>query len=126
MKQVSNENPKVLKEDLLGLINIIAKDKNVELDENVTFVVKFGDLIKKLSKNNKNKVVVLIDEYDAPILKNLNNMKIANKNREILQEFYNVLKESEKYLKFVFITGLSKLTKVSIFSTFNNLTELTL
>ncbi|MDR2873304.1 MAG: AAA family ATPase [Methanobrevibacter sp.] len=60
------------------------------------------------------------------MLKNLNNINIANGNQEVLQEFYNVLKESEKYLKFVFITGISKFTKVSVFSTFNNLTELSL
>jgi hypothetical protein len=51
-------------------------------------------------------------------------MEVANGNRKVLQEFYNILKESEKFLKFVFITGLSKSTKVSIFSIFNNLTEL--
>ncbi|MDR3292274.1 MAG: ATP-binding protein [Methanobrevibacter sp.] len=126
MKKVSNESPEILKKDLLGLIKIIAEKNNIELSDNVSYIVKFGQLIEKLSENNKNNVVVLIDEYDAPILKNLSNLEISNKNREILQEFYNVLKESEKYLKFVFITGLSKFTKVSVFSTFNNLSELTL
>ncbi|MDR3291052.1 MAG: ATP-binding protein [Methanobrevibacter sp.] len=126
MKKVSNESPEILKKDLLGLTEIIADKNNIKLIENVSYIVKFGQLIEKLAENNNNNVVVLIDEYDAPILKNLSNLKIANKNREILQEFYNVLKESEEYLKFVFITGLSKFTKVSVFSTFNNLSELTL
>ncbi|GAA5818803.1 MAG: AAA family ATPase [Methanobrevibacter sp. CfCl-M3] len=126
MKQVSNENSKVLKEDLSVLVRNIAEDNNIKLKEDGSYTVKFGNLIKELSKNNKIKVVVLIDEYDAPILSNLDDMTLANKNRKVLQEFYNVLKESEKYLKFVFITGLTKFTKVSIFSTFNNLTELTL
>ncbi|MDR1819251.1 MAG: ATP-binding protein [Methanobrevibacter sp.] len=126
MKQVSNENPKVLKEDLSVLVRNIAEDNNIKLSEDGSYAVKFGNLIKELSKNNKSNAVVLIDEYDAPILSNLDDMTLANKNRKVLQEFYNVLKESEKYLKFVFITGLNKFTKVSIFSTFNNLTELTL
>ncbi|MDR3222943.1 MAG: AAA family ATPase [Methanobrevibacter sp.] len=124
MKEVSNESPEILKKDLLGLVELIAKNNNIELIDNVSFTLKFGQLIKNLSKSNN--VVVLIDEYDAPILKNINNLEIANKNREILQEFYNVLKESEEFLRFVFITGLSKFTKVSVFSTFNNLNELTL
>ncbi|MDR3290989.1 MAG: ATP-binding protein, partial [Methanobrevibacter sp.] len=126
MKEISNESPEILKNDLLGLVEIIAKSNDIELVENVSYILKFRELIKNLSKNNKNNVVVLIDEYDAPILRNLSNTEIANRNREILQEFYNVLKESEEYLKFVFITGLSKFTKVSVFSTFNNLSELTL
>jgi hypothetical protein len=82
-------------------------------------------LIRKLSEK-KNKVVVLIDEYDAPILEYIHNTDLANNNREILQDFYNVLKESENYLKFVFITGISKFTKTSIFSNFNNFVDLSL
>jgi hypothetical protein len=115
MKQVSNENSEILKKDLQKLINKIAKENNIILDEDESYILQFGDLIKELSKKEDNNVVVLIDEYDAPILKNLNNTTIADENREILQEFYNVLKESEDYLKFVFITGLTKFTKVSVF-----------
>jgi hypothetical protein len=62
----------------------------------------------------------------ALIIDNLNNPELADANRPILQNFYNVLKNSEEYLKFVFVTGSSKFTKTSIFSKFNNLTELTL
>ncbi|MDR2545433.1 MAG: AAA family ATPase [Methanobrevibacter sp.] len=125
MKQVSNENSKVLKEDLSILIENIANKNKIKISEKGSYTFKFGELIEKLSEK-ENKVVVLIDEYDAPILSNLNDITLANENRKVLQEFYNVLKESEKYIKFVFITGLSKFTKVSIFSTFNNLTEITL
>jgi hypothetical protein len=126
MKQVSNESPDDFKNDLLRLIEKIGEDNNLDLIEDASYVLKFSQLIEKLSKKNKNKVVVLIDEYDAPIIKNISSLKIADKNREILQEFYNVLKISEKYLEFVFFTGITKFTKTSIFSTINNLTELTL
>ncbi|KZX12819.1 ATP-binding protein [Methanobrevibacter curvatus] len=126
MKQVSNESPDDFKKDLLRLIEKIGADNNLDLIEDASYVLKFSQLIEKLSKKNKNKVVVLIDEYDAPIIKNISSLKIADKNREILQEFYNVLKISEKYLEFVFFTGITKFTKTSIFSTINNLTELTL
>ncbi|MDR3290595.1 MAG: AAA family ATPase, partial [Methanobrevibacter sp.] len=90
LKKASNENPEILKEDLLVIIENIAEKNNIELSEKGSYVVKFAQLIEKLSGNNNNNVVVLIDEYDAPILKNLSNLGIANKNREILQEFYNV------------------------------------
>jgi hypothetical protein len=125
MKKASSENPEILKKSLLRLTELIAQDKNIDLMDDTPYTIKFDELIKKLSEK-KNKVVVLIDEYDAPILSHLDDMRLANKNREILQEFYNVLKESDDYLKFVFITGLTKFTKVSVFSTFNNLTELSL
>jgi hypothetical protein len=125
MKQVSNENPEILKKDLSVIIENIANKNNLKLSENGSYTVKFGELIEKLSEK-ENKLVVLIDEYDAPILNHINNIDLANKNREILQEFYNVLKDSEDYLKFVFITGISKFTKTSIFSNFNNFVELSL
>lgn len=53
-------------------------------------------------------------------------MSLDDENRRVLQAFYNILKEKDDYLKFVFITGLTKFTKVSVFSTFNNLSELSL
>jgi hypothetical protein len=71
MKQVSNKNPQSLEKDLLALIENTANKNNVKLTENGTHTFKFGELIEKLSENNKNKGVVLIDEYDAPILSHL-------------------------------------------------------
>jgi hypothetical protein len=86
---------------------------------------KFEYLIQELSKVNK--VVVLIDEYDAPIIHFLGqDVAKAYKNREILREFYSVLKNNDPALEFVFITGVSKFSKVGIFSGLNNLTDLTL
>ncbi|MDR1819484.1 MAG: ATP-binding protein [Methanobrevibacter sp.] len=127
MNDLLNSSSLNLEKDILGLINDIAKKNNVELSEEKSYMLKFKNLIEELSKLSKtNEIVVLIDEYDAPIINNINNNKLADENREILQNFYNVLKNSEKFIKFVFITGISKFTKTSIFSKFNNLTELTL
>ncbi|MDR3291922.1 MAG: AAA family ATPase [Methanobrevibacter sp.] len=126
MKEISNESPNRLKKDLLKLIEIIAKDNNIKLIEGGSYILTFGQLIKDLFQKSENKVIVLINEYDAPIIDNITNSKLVDENREILQNFYNVLKTSEKYLKFVFVTGISKFTKTSMFSKFNNLTEITL
>ncbi|MDR2544986.1 MAG: AAA family ATPase, partial [Methanobrevibacter sp.] len=127
MNDLLNSSSLNLEKDILGLINDIAKKNNIELSEEKSYMLKFKNLIEELSKLSKtNEIVVLIDEYDAPIINNINNNKLADENREILQNFYNVLKNSEEYIKFVFIIGISKFTKTSIFSKFNNLTELTL
>jgi hypothetical protein len=85
----------------------------------------FRELIQKLSASH-GKVVVLIDEYDKPIIHYLGvDTAQALENRNIMKNFYSILKEADPYLKMVFITGISKFTKVSIFSDLNNLADLT-
>jgi hypothetical protein len=70
--------------------------------------------------------VVLIDEYDKPILDNIDHSAAAIELREGLKNLYSVLKGSDEHLKFVFLTGVSKFSKVSLFSGLNNLTDITL
>jgi len=86
----------------------------------------FEALIKRASDTYKSEVVVLIDKYDKPILDKIEEKEIAKKNREILKNFYSVLKPLDAYLKFVFITGVSKFSKVSLFSGLNQLNDITL
>ena len=71
-------------------------------------------------------VVVLIDEYDKPILDNITNSPVAIEMREGLKNLYSILKGADEHLKFVFITGVSKFSKVSLFSGLNNLKDITL
>lgn len=86
---------------------------------------KFAYLIEKLARNNK--VVVLIDEYDAPIIHYLGKaIDKAYENRELLKSFYTILKDLDAYLELVFITGVSKFSKMGIFSGMNNLTDLSM
>lgn len=86
---------------------------------------KFKELIKEISVKS-DRVVILIDEYDKPIIDHLDNLPKAKENRAILKSFYSILKDSDPYLELVFITGVSKFSKVSIFSDLNNLTDITL
>ena len=86
---------------------------------------KFRELLEKLS-HKYGKAVVLVDEYDKPILDNITNSKLAKEMREILKGFYTVLKGADPFLKFVFLTGVSKFSRVSIFSGLNNLKDITL
>lgn len=96
---------------------------NIQL-ENESYDVRFRELIQKASHDAK--VVLLIDEYDKPIIDYLDNLPTAKENRQILKNFYSVLKDSDPYLELVFITGVSRFSKTSIFSDLNNLTNLTL
>ncbi|GHT78661.1 ATPase AAA [Bacteroidia bacterium] len=85
----------------------------------------FAELIESLHRKKGNKVVVLIDEYDKPILDAIGKTEAAD-IRAFLQGFYVVLKGSDDHLKFVFMTGVTKVAKVSIFSALNSLEDITL
>jgi Predicted AAA-ATPase len=95
--------------------------------EKITLKSKFKELIAALS-SQYGKVVILIDEYDKPIIDFLekDEIDIAKKNRLTLRDFYSVLKNADKLLELLFITGISKFAKVSLFSHLNNLTDITL
>ncbi len=82
----------------------------------------FSDLIFQMSKQGK--VVLLIDEYEKPILDHLKDKVKAESIREVLRNFYQVIKDADPYLKFVLMTGITKFTKTGVFSTLNNLNEL--
>jgi len=86
----------------------------------------FGRLIKEAHKKYNKKVVILVDEYDKPILDNIDNKETATIIRDELRNFYSVIKGADEYLKFVFITGVSKFSKVSLFSGLNNINDITL
>ncbi|MBP5212106.1 MAG: AAA family ATPase [Pyramidobacter sp.] len=71
-------------------------------------------------------VVVLVDEYDKPVLDHLNDPKLAEEMRQKLRSFYTVIKGCEEYLRFVMLTGISKFTKMGVFSAINNLSDISL
>ncbi|MEN3014445.1 MAG: AAA family ATPase, partial [bacterium] len=86
----------------------------------------FEQLIIQIYNKYSKQVVLLVDEYDKPILDNIENPQIALHIRETLKAFYQTIKPLDKYLKFVFITGISKFAKVSLFSGLNQLRDITL
>ena len=87
---------------------------------------QFGELIRQVQRQTGQAVVVLVDEYDKPILDNLTDAPVAAAMREGLRDFYSVLKGADAHLKFVLLTGVSKFSKVSLFSGLNNLRDITL
>lgn len=83
-------------------------------------------IIRRAYKQTGKQVVVIIDEYDAPLLDVIHNDDLLSDVRLVMQEFYQPLKANERYIKFCFLTGITRLSQLNIFSTLNNLTNVTL
>ena len=105
------------------MLSEIAAEYNLTL-KNPSFSSRFKELIINLAKIKK--VVILIDEYDKPIIDYIDDIPKADENRKILKSFYSIIKDSDDYIKFFFVTGVSKFSQVSIFSDLNNLNDITL
>jgi hypothetical protein len=87
---------------------------------------RFFGLIRRAYEKTGSQVVVLIDEYDKPLTDTLDDSETHEKIREALQGFYSVLKAADQWLRFVFLTGVTKFAKVSIFSTLNQLRDISM
>jgi hypothetical protein len=86
----------------------------------------FAELLRLLHERTGRRVVVLVDEYDKPILDHLTDPAVARAMRDALRDFYAVIKDADAHVRFAFLTGVSKFSKVSLFSGLNNLQDLTL
>jgi len=87
---------------------------------------QFAGLIEKSYNKTGEKAVVIVDEYDKPLLATIDNPQLHSRMRDELKGFYGVLKSYDKYLQFVFLTGVTKFSHVSVFSDLNHLVDLTL
>ena len=87
---------------------------------------KLSGVIHRAYEMTGKQVVIIIDEYDAPLLDVLHEDEELKEKRQVMQEFYVPLKANEQYVKFCFITGITKFSQLSIFSTINNLKNVTL
>jgi len=107
------------------LLSRFAEEYKVKLKEK-NISDRFDELVRKIFKKQNKQVVILIDEYDKPILDNIDKPDLAIEIREELKNFYSVIKDLDNCLKFVFLTGVSRFSKVSIFSGLNNLKDISL
>jgi hypothetical protein len=87
---------------------------------------RFKRLIQRVAETTGQRVVILVDEYDKPILDRIEDPEIASQLRDELKDLYSVIKDADEHIKFVFLTGVSKFSKVSLFSGLNNLTDISL
>jgi len=94
--------------------------------ESTNYEGRFMQIIQQACEKTGEKVVVLIDEYDKPLLRTLFNDDLHNVYREMLTGFYTVLKDADRYLRFVFITGVTKFSQLGIFSNLNQLIDISM
>ncbi|WP_239060739.1 AAA family ATPase, partial [Bacteroides sp. 519] len=116
-------------ERLIGLINAFLtqwEELYGSKENETTLATRFAGIIRRASEQTGMQVVVLIDEYDKPLLQNLLNEPLLEEYRNILKGFYGVLKSADRYLRFVFLTGVTKFSHVSIFSDLNQLSDISM
>jgi hypothetical protein len=129
---ITNTDTDKMKNNIRDVLEKTAEKYNIKITKELPEDI-FRELIPELSQKYNKGVVILIDEYDKPIISNLGKdlggerkkrLEIAKENQEFLKILYDNFKPLEPYLQLVFITGVSKFSKVSIFSTLNNLIEI--
>ncbi len=121
----SFDEPGLAAKEALAQLDAIERRTGVE-GRYDTAPARFGHLIESLRERSGRRVVVLVDEYDKPILDALEAPEVARANRNFLRGLYSVIKSCDAHVKFTFLTGVSKFSKVSLFSGLNNLQDITL
>ena len=91
-----------------------------------SFSLRFAGIIQRAYEKTGHRVVILVDEYDKPMLQTIGNKELTEEYRSTLKAFYSVLKTQDGYIKFAFLTGVTKFGKVSVFSDLNNLEDLSM
>ncbi|RKX84289.1 MAG: AAA family ATPase [Spirochaetes bacterium] len=113
--------PEVLENNIAESIQSYANHYNISLTKK-----EYDKRFQELLENLPDKAVILIDEYDKPILNYITDPVKAEKVKEILKGFYTAIKGSDAHVRFAFLTGVTKFAKISVFSGLNNLTDLTM
>ncbi|XWN34902.1 MAG: AAA family ATPase [Roseivirga sp.] len=121
--RIPSRDPIIFQESLKRRLQALAKAHQLSI-ETPTPEEGLEALVTSLSTNHP--VVILVDEYDSPIIKNLKNLEVAEQNRELLQDFFGTLKSLEDHVRFTFVTGIAKFSKVSLFSGANHLKDITM
>ena len=118
-------DPDYLPQEVMAQLDAIGSEAGVAADYDVA-PVRFRHMIRTLHEHTGERVVVLVDEYDKPILDALEKPEVARANRDYLRGLYSTIKTCDAHVKFTLLTGVSKFSKVSLFSGLNNLKDVTL
>lgn len=125
MSNISNNTSAILEQSLMSLIKKRYRQEGFIIEDDIV-ADAFAELIALLHKKYKERVVVLIDEYDKPILDHIKDLDTAESNRQVIKGFYGILKSMDPHLRFTMMTGVSKFTKTSVFSELNNMLDITM
>ena len=124
MSQLVDKDPAIFTRNLIECLKKMALSHQLKLAADYAPAAALSELIEKLGERGK--IVVLIDEYDKPILDRITDPKLRIQFRDILKDFYTILKALGGHIRFLILTGVTKFSKVSVFSGLNNLTDLTM
>ena len=116
-------------DDLIRLIDrqlLIYEAEYGSSDADLSIDDRFFTLIRLAYEKTGQRVVILIDEYDKPMLQAIGNEDLQKEYRETLKAFYGVMKSMDKYIRFALLTGVTKFGKVSVFSDLNNLDDISM
>ena len=119
------KDPDYVEASLMAQLDAVERQTGVASDY-AAGPERFAHLLEVLHTQTGQTVAVLVDEYDKPILDALEVPEVARANRDFLRGLYAVIKDCDAHVRFTFITGVSKFSKVSLFSGLNNLTDITL
>ncbi len=119
------KNPDLLHVNAMAQLDAVQRQTGA-VSEYATAPERLAHLLEVLHRKAGQPVAVLVDEYDKPIVDALDEPAVARANRDFLRGFYGVVKDSDAHVRFTFVTGVSKFSKVSLFSDLNNLTDITL
>ncbi len=120
------QGPDDLQKEVAAQLNAMEEEAEVVPRDDDTASARFRRLMKVLHERSGQRVAVLVDEYDKPILDALEVPEVARANRDFLRGLYSTVKFADAHIRFTFITGVSKFSKVSLFSGLNNLKDITL
>ena len=119
---IGHETIDDLKQSLSWKLHEIAQEYSVDISTAPTPNTQLATLIKQLAKINK--VVILVDEYDKPILDHINDLEKADQMKRAIASMYDVIKSMDEHIRAIFVTGVTKFAKTSIFSGMNNLNDI--
>ena len=118
-------DPGYLHQEVMAQLDALESEAGVAVRHDVT-PARFRHLIRTLHERSGERVAVLVDEYDKPILDALEKPEVARANRDYLRGLYSVIKTCDAHVRFTLLTGVSKFSKASLFSGLNNLLDITL
>ncbi len=124
--EIQTINKKLLEEQIYSVILKYSEIYNYKIRDRLSIYINWRFLIEHIVKEVGKQVVILVDEYDKPILDLINKKEEVEEVRETLKGFYSILKVLDKYIKFVMVSGVSKFAKVSLFSGLNQLNDISL